>query len=350
MKIIVVTPDFGAGDVPLGKLYAEAFTELGHETFFLAQNSRVTDISFVGRSFSYLNRTFSPITGAYERSENLLVEKIKQCKADIIVFIRCDTLSLEAVREIKNYANISMVNIYPDSPLVIPGVKRKNFSEWLAEFDVIFSSDIYIKKVFYQLGAKRVEFLPFAYDPKYHLPKAPSGSDSIFFSSPIAYVGTFGRLQKDWLCSIQHHGLKVWGNSWDSLSKQDPLRRCWTKGRGVGLEMWKAINLSSMTFNMCRVEHTAEISMKTFEIPAAGGLMLSNFTETQDTFFKDRVQALYYNNREEANDLITFYLKRPELIKKIKQNSMMAIKRHTYQSRAKSVIDYVNTGKMTSFI
>ena len=56
MKIIVVTPDFGAGDVPLGKLYAEAFAELGHETFFLAQNSRVTDISFLGRSFSYSRR------------------------------------------------------------------------------------------------------------------------------------------------------------------------------------------------------------------------------------------------------------------------------------------------------
>ena len=106
MKIIVVTPDLGAGDVPLGKLYAEAFSELGHETFFLAQNSRVTDISFVGKSFSYFKRTLSPITGTSERSENLLVEKIKQCRADITVFIRCDTLSLGTIREIKKCTNI----------------------------------------------------------------------------------------------------------------------------------------------------------------------------------------------------------------------------------------------------
>jgi spore maturation protein CgeB len=350
MKIIVVTPDFGAGDVPLGRLYAEAFAELGHETFFLAQNSRVTDISFLGRSFSYLKRTLSPITGASQISENILVEKIKQFRADIAVFIRCDTLSLGAIREIKKCTNMSMVNIYPDSPLVIPGVERKNFSEWLAEFDVIFSSDSYIKKVFYQLGAKKVEFLPFAYDPKYHSPKALANSDSTIFSSPVAYVGTFGRLQKDWLSSIQHHGLKVWGNSWDSLSKRDSLRTSWIKGRGIGAEMWKAINLSGITFNMCRVEHSAEISMKTFEIPAAGGLMLSNYTETQNAFFKDGVQAVYYNNREEASDLIEFYIKRPELIEKIKFNSMKAVERHTYQSRAKAVIDYVLTSQMTSFI
>lgn len=90
--------------------------------------------------------------------------------------------------------------------------------------------------------------------------------------------------------------------------------------------------------------------MKTFEIPAAGGLMLSNFTETQNAFFKDGVQAVYYNNREEANDLIAFYIKRPELIEKIKLNSIRAIERHTYQSRAKSIVDYVLTSQMTSFI
>jgi spore maturation protein CgeB len=350
MKIIVVTPDFGAGDVPLGKLYAEAFAELGHETFFLAQNSRVIDISLVGRSLSYIKRTLSSMTGARHRSENLLVEKIKQCKADITVFIRCETLSLSAIRDIKNCTNTHMVNIYPDSPLVIPGIEQKKFSEWLAEFDVIFSSDIYIKKVFYQLGAKRVEFLPFAYDPKYHLPRVLTNNDVKIFSSPVGYVGTFGKLQKDWLSSIQHHGLKVWGNSWDNLSRQDSLRKSWIKGRGIGAEMWKAINLSAITFNMCRVEHSAEISMKTFEIPAAGGLMLSNFTETQNAFFKGGVQALYYNNREEANDLITFYTKRPELIEKIKFNSIKTVERHTYQSRAKAIIEYVSTGQMKSFI
>jgi hypothetical protein len=350
MKIVVIAPDFGAGDVPLGRLYAEAFATLGHETLFLAQNSRVVDISFMGRTFSYMNRNLSPISGASKRAETLLIEKIKQCKADIAIFIRCDTLSLGAVREIKNCTNMSMVNIYPDSPLVIPGVEQKNFSEWLGEFDVIFSSDIYIKKVFYQLGAKQVEFLPFAYDSKYHSPKPLTESDSAIFSSPVGYVGTFGRLQKDWLSSIQHHGLKVWGNSWDNLSKGDSLRTSWIKGRGIGIEMWKAINLSAITFNMCRVEHSAEISMKTFEIPAAGGLMLSNYTETQNAFFKDGVQALYYNNREEASDLISFYIKRPELIEKIKFNSMNAAERHTYQSRAKAAIDYVNTGKMASFI
>jgi spore maturation protein CgeB len=78
--------------------------------------------------------------------------------------------------------------------------------------------------------------------------------------------------------------------------------------------------------------------------------MLSNFTETQNAFFKDGVQAVYYNNREEASDLIEFYIKRPELIEKIKFNSMKAVERHTYQSRAKAVIDYVLTSQMTSFI
>lgn len=350
MRIVVIAPDFGAGDVPLGRLYAEAFAALGHETLFLAQNSQVVDISFAGRVFSRLKRTLAPITGASERSEYLLIEKIKQYKADVAVFMRCNTLSLEAVRKIKKSTNIFMVNIYPDSPLVIPGVDGRNFSGWLGEFDVVFSSDIYIKKVFYQLGAKRVEFLPFAYDPKYHSPKALTKSDGTIFSSPVAYVGTFGRLQKEWLSSIQHHGLKVWGNSWDNLSMEDSLRTSWTKGRGIGAEMWKAINLSAITFNMCRVEHCAEISMKTFEIPAAGGLMLSNFTETQNAFFKDGVQAIYYNNREEASDLIAFYIKRPELIEKIKINSMKAVEKHTYQSRAKAVIDYVNTRKMISFI
>ena len=33
MKIFVVTPNFGVGDTPLGRLYAKTFSKLGRQIF-----------------------------------------------------------------------------------------------------------------------------------------------------------------------------------------------------------------------------------------------------------------------------------------------------------------------------
>ena len=350
MKVTIITPDFGAGDIPLAKLYFDAFNNLGHQSKIVAINPSVIDLSLMGRTTAYLGRKFSRISRANMWAEKKLYKALNEDMPDLLLCIRCENLSLDFLKEIKSNKNIVLANIYPDNPMVIPGRITPRFYDWLAKFDVIFSSDNHVKKVFYQLGAKCVEWLPFAHEPKYHMAKNAEKVDSRFYGSAISYIGTYGQAQAYWLGRINHFGLKIWGNGWEKISKNDNLSKVWMRGHGIGSEMWKPIYSSSIVFNMCRVEHMAELSMKTFEIPAAGGLMLSNFTETQNIFFKNGIEAIYYNNLEEANDLISFYLKNESLIKKIKQNAMKAVTRHTYTSRAQSVIKYVNTGKMDVFI
>ena len=350
MKITVITPDLGAGDVPLAKLYFDAFSNLGHQSKIIAINPSVIDQSFLGRASTYIGKRFSRVSGANRKAEEILLRALISDMPDLVVFVRCENLSLDFLKEIRGHKNFVLANIYPDNPIVIPGIIAPEFYDWLAEFDVIFSSDDHVKKVFYQLGAQCVEWLPFAHEPKYHSAKSIDTSDRGFYGSPIGYIGTYGQSQTRWLRLINHYGLKIWGNGWERIPRGDVLRKVWMQGYGIGVEMWKPIFSSSIIFNMCRAEHMAELSMKTFEIPAGGGLMLSNFTEAQNAFFKNGIEAVYYHNIEDAKDLISFYLKNESAVEKIKRNAIRAVAKHTYTSRAKAVIDYVNTGKMTSFI
>jgi len=350
MKITIVTPDLGSGDVPLAKLYFDAFSNLAHQSKILAINPCVVDLSFIGRASAYVGRRLSRVSGANQKTEKILLRTIIGDMPDLVIFIRCENLSLNFLKEIRRYKSIILANIYPDNPMVIPGVITPDFYDWLAAFDVIFSSDDHVKKVFYQLGAKSVEWLPFAHDPKYHSAKSINTVDRQFYGSPIGYIGTYGQSQARWLKLLNQYGLKIWGNGWERIPKGDTLRQVWMQGYGIGVEMWKPIYSSSIIFNMCRAEHMAELSMKTFEIPAGGGLMLSNFTESQNAFFKNGIEAIYYNNIDDAKNLISYYLKNESVVEKIKQNAIRAVAKHTYTSRAKAIVEYVQTGNMTSFI
>ena len=342
MKIIIVspykTPQFG-----LEVFYYNAFVSLGHEVKMLGFfDERDKNSIFVERVYDKINKYNPSGNKPYLYSEKL-AEQLKKENPDVIIFTRCEKMSSQFLSDIKSQLEAILINIYPDHPFAIPGGKSAYYlKDTLSLYDCVFTLSPSLIPVFYQLGAKNVQWLPFGYcdkmgyrDIKSHQPK------------DLAYFGVWGPFQEQILKNLAPFGLNIYGANWHkSTDKQ--MTQCWKKGEGMGVEMFNEITDTKIIVNMVRAEHGCFHTMKTFEIPAAGGFAITNYSDEQAYFFKPDIEAVYFNTQEEMVDKVRFYQKNEILRNQIRIKAHEKVKPHTYKDRAARLEAFFKSGRYNS--
>lgn len=79
-----------------------------------------------------------------------------------------------------------------------------------------------------------------------------------------------------------------------------------------------------------------KIHLRTFEIPMSGGALITSRTDEMLDYFEDKKEILLYENIEEMNDIMSFYLndKNEKLLTEIKyQARNRSLKEHTWRNR-----------------
>ena len=79
--------------------------------------------------------------------------------------------------------------------------------------------------------------------------------------------------------------------------------------------------------------------MKTFEIPACGGFMLTKRTEDQLEFFPEDIGAVYFSTEEELIEKIRYYLKNEDKRNSIAAKGLEIANSHRYSDRMQTVMD-----------
>lgn len=257
------------------------------------------------------------------------------------MFMGTSDWDVASVRFLKGLCRGRVVVLTTDNPVVAPGLKSLEWLEGLAEFETVFAPVKLFVPSFYQLGAKRVEHYHLSYNPTVHFPRKVSDA-----ATAISYVGTWGPLQEMWLNRIAaEFQLRIYGGMWQHASRKSRSRACWAKGEGLDSEMAVAISSSKITFNMVRAEHICSHSMKTLEIPACGGFMLTNWTEDQAMLFEDGKECVFYNTMEEMVEKARYYLENESEREKIRRAGMQAVAPYTYKNSAISLLNYMETGR-----
>lgn len=350
MKILVITPNPGVGEWGIGLLYTRAFRALGHDVDLHPIDYQSVRLTFEYNLLARVKRIPPLCSYLRKRLEERLTEKVKRYNPDMTLVTRCETLSEEAIGELKRHTKQALLNIYTDSPMVFPGPYDRRLWGALRVYDTVLTFGQNLTPIFYQLGAKRVEWLPFAYDPDFHQPRQLGQEDAALFRAPVAYIGAYGPLQAQWLTPLVPLGLTIWGVHWHHLPYGHPLRACWQQSRGYGEEMWKPIVGAGVVFNLVRAEHGCSHSMKTFEIPACGGMMITNRSHEQLLFFKEGKDAVFFDGQEEALDKVRFYIAHEAERERIRQSGLKAVAPHSYASRASALVKYVESGEMPRFV
>ena len=156
----------------------------------------------------------------------------------------------------------------------------------------------------------RVEFFPFAYEPTVHRPVPIPPDEAGRWDADVVFVGTYaphraGVLER--LVTAVPARYAIYGGSWNKLSTRSPLRPHLRSGNIFKDDLAKAIGGAKISLGFLRRENRDDYTQRTFEIPACGGLMLMERTERQSAFFREGIEAEFFDPDEEERRWIRWH-------------------------------------------
>lgn len=249
----------------------------------------------------------------------------------------------DALKRLHEFGTI-LYNFYPDWDFgAAYRAFGNNFLNCVPLYDCIFTPKSYHVNDFYEVGAQRVEFLPYAYDPTCHFPVKPSPEERARFGADVVFVGIWGRERADMLEALVRNSppyrLSVWGARWDCVSLHSPLRPYLKLRTVTGQEMGKVYASSKIALSFLTPPdlHTA----RTFEIPAFGAFMLAQRTQEQLRFFQEGVEAAYFDDVEELREKIEYYLAHEDEREAIAKAGYEKVTKegHSYVDRMRRVLE-----------
>ncbi|MBN2198078.1 glycosyltransferase [Candidatus Wolfebacteria bacterium] len=330
----------------LGRSYLRGFSILGAEAEIFDEQKFYKENSFLA-SNRYGRRLFWRFLAGPLQKE--ILKTAKEKRPDLILVFKGWLIKPQTISDIKKILPQTLVfNFNPDNPFNTWHHGNSNY--WIINsiplYDVYFIWGKFLVEPLKKAGAKAVEYLPFGYDSKIHYPAEVSKKDREVYGSDIAFIGTWDKEREWWLNNlitkdsiIKNLNLKIWGNLWEKANKK--LQEKWQKKEMVGEEFSRVCGASKIILNFIRKQNGSSHNMRTFEIPACRGFMLSNRTSEQIEFFKEGKEAEYFSNAIELKEKINYYLKNDELRNQITIAGYEKLIKsgYSYMDRAKKIIN-----------
>ena len=94
-----------------------------------------------------------------------------------------------------------------------------------------------------------------------------------------------------------------------------------------------------MILNILRLQNEGSHNMRTFEIPACKGFMMTTRTDEQNAFFLEGKDIACFSSEEELRQKVDFYLQQDKLRHEIAGNAYRKVKKHTYYERAEKILE-----------
>lgn len=287
-----------------------------------------------------IRRVLLPLI-VYEFEKDLL-RKVNLFKPDLLFVFKGVMVRNVVLQSIKKLG-VPLFIFYPDVDLHLHYRQfRNNFIHCIPEYDCIFTPKSYHISSLKKYGGKHVEFLPYAYDPWCHYPIPFDERDKLIFKSDIAFIGTWGdhkaRLLERLVSGNFNYNLIVWGNQWNKLSRNSPLRKYIKFSPATGETQGKIFRYTKIALAFLSPPdlHTA----RTFEIPAFGAFMLAERTIEHTNFFCENKEIVCFDDLEELRHHIDYFMENEDRRNAIAHAGYVRVTNggHSYVDRMKKVL------------
>jgi hypothetical protein len=192
----------------------------------------------------------------------------------------------------------------------------------------------------------QVEFFPFAYEPSVHrpLPIPPDESDK--WNVDVTFVGTYARHRASVLERLVTEipaNYAFYGGGWKNLARHSPLRPYVRSGSIYKDDLCKAIGGAKISLGFLRRENRDDYTQRTFEIPACGGVMLMERTRRQTSFFREGIEAEFFDpdDPRELFEKVRLLLADSDRRERLRSAGLNAVGRmaHTYDDRVRRILE-----------
>ena len=314
----------------LDKMYFRAFERLGVNVDFLHTQNTLQN------SFDIIIKKFLPVIHYFfiRKKLNLFFKKKKNNHFNLIIFFKGIYLKKNILSKLKEKnPKTIIINIFPDDPLntKLNYISNKNFVKCLPIFDFscIWSKKI-LKKLKKIVPSRKLIYLPFGYDEFLHK-KVKTNKK---YSNIINFIGSYDKKRFEILKNLFHQNILIAGSGWKGKFKNpkniyNPF---------FGKKLCEAISSSNISINLLRDQNEGSHNMKTFEIPAMNGLMLTKRSREQNYFFPENKACLMFSDKKELKEKIEFISKNKSKVKKIRNFAHIISKKNSYRIRAKYLL------------
>jgi spore maturation protein CgeB len=135
----------------------------------------------------------------------------------------------------------------------------------------------------------------------------------------------------------------VYGYRWDRFLKPSPLLRM--HGQVVGDEMLRTLRRYRVQLNFFRPHNADSHNMRTFEVPACGGIMLAEDSFEHRAFFESGHEAFFFRTPKEMVEGARFLLDMPtsraDAVRRAARARSMS-SRYAYRDRAHAALAAIN--------
>jgi spore maturation protein CgeB len=234
------------------------------------------------------------------------------------------------------------------------GVKRINFltddpwnaahyAPWffkaLSEYDIIFSPRRANINDLIEAGCRKVVYLPFGYNPELFYCESCDSIESDHRIPDVVFAGTADRDRIPYMNALIQSGISVdlYGTYWERYSET----RNYTHGQADIQTLRKAIQRAKLSICLVRRANRDGHCMRTFEVPALGGCMLTEDTqEHREIFGPDGEAVVYFSTISEMVEKARWLLDHEAERQRLASTAYQLITQgaNTYRDRLKTML------------
>lgn len=300
------------------------------------------------RSFTHkvINR-LSPNYNFYHHAFNqLLLQRAQLFRPDVLLVFKGMEVYPQTLRQLKSWG-IKLANYNPDHPFffVSRGSGNKNVTNSIGLYDLHFCYSLLVKQRIEQEYSLLAIHLPFGYELSEEDFEKVAGEKEVL---KICFIGNPDAIRVEHLQYLLKQGLPVdvYGHDWEQhLRKSDfPLLTIYPAV--YGLEFWRTARKYRVQLNIFRKHNEGSHNMRTFEIPAVGGVMLAPDSKEHRLFFESGKDVYVYDSLSEmvnqANSLLQAF---DDEIQQVREAARQKSLQHqyAYQWRARTLIENIQT-------
>ncbi|MEY3367896.1 MAG: hypothetical protein RI973_1051 [Bacteroidota bacterium] len=305
--------------------HAEVFTYPAEEVFDAYYQSSVLNKVCYRLGLSSIQRRIS----------RELLQQAAEVRPDVIWVFKGMRVTPQTLRQIRS-RGIKLANYNPDHPFIFSsrGSGNSNVRKSIGLYDLHLCYSRSVQRRIEQEYGIRTAFLPFGFE------LSDSDYEAITAVTEInrgCFVGNPDKIRVEHLQTFAESGLPVdvYGHGWERHLAPSANVRIFDAV--YGLEYWRTIRSYRLQLNIFRPHNEGSHNMRTFEVPAAGGIMLAPDSPEHQEFFTPEQEVFLYRSKDDMIDQARMLLSLPVAQTRLIREAARGRSVHsnyTYENRA----------------
>jgi len=338
------------------EVVVRAFAALGQEAFRFSWHEYFTSVGgFWSGAARWSGRVQNKLIAGplVARLNSDFVELALQIRPDAIFVYRGTHITARSLQRIRGELPSTVLIGYNNDDPFAKGHSRLLWRHFLAAvpaYDLMLAYRLHNVEDFWRAGARRVELLRSWYVPGRNRPVSLSAEERERYLCELVFAGHYepdGRLALLERIAREGFQLRLFGPEWERVAGRSPdLGRLGPVVSLGGEEYNKALCGGKIALCLLSKLNRDTYTRRCFEIPAAGTMMLAEYSDDLARLFREGVEAAFFRSEEELIQKLRYYLAHEDERRAIALAGHRRVKAdgHDVVTRMKQVLGWIGGG------